>query len=114
VSQIGIKRADFLQKGQEDHVMRPLNQDVEQALPEDPNLAGNGTENAADEADIIADQDETLLASPQEADPNLGADGTENIGEDRAEFVRGEIDVKEAMDRAVREMSYANPPTGKH
>ena len=84
--------------------MRPLNQDIEQAP----------VENAEDEAGIITDQDETLLTSPQEADPNLGADGTENLGEDRAEFVRGEIDVKEAMDRAVRERNYANPVTGKH
>lgn len=76
--------------------MRPQNQNIE-------------TENTADEADIIADQDETLQTSPQETDPNLGAGGTEEIGADREEFTRGEIDVKEAMDRAVREMNYANP-----
>lgn len=94
--------------------MRPLNQETEELANEAPSLPVNGTENAADEANIIADQDETLLANPADIDPNLGADGTENIGEDRAEFARGEIDVKEAMDRATRAMNYANPVTGKH
>ena len=94
--------------------MRPLNQEIEQSTPDDPKLVANGAENAADEANIIADQDETLLTGPVEVDPNLGADGSETFGEDLAEFARGEMDVKEAMDRAEREMSHAHPLTGKH
>lgn len=94
--------------------MRPLNKDLEELAVEAPSIMGNGTENAADEANIIADQDETLTANPGDLDPNLGADGTDEIGEDRAEFARGEIDVKEAMDRATRDAKYANPVTGKH
>ena len=93
--------------------MRPMNQDNEEPTVEAPSIAGNGTENSADEANILADQDETLMANPADVDPNLGADGTEEIGEDRPEFARGEIDVKEAMDRATRAMNYANPTMGK-
>ncbi len=91
--------------------MCPLDQDTKEVVP---NVVENGAENASDEADIIADQDETQLANPSDNDSNLGGDGTDDIGEDRADFARGEIDVKEAMDRTTRAMDYANPITGKH
>jgi hypothetical protein len=89
--------------------MRPLNQDQEELNLETPNIKGNGTENSADEANILTDQDETLLANPNDNDPNIGSDGTPEVGaEGGAEFERGEIDVKEAMDRTQRNMDLIN------
>jgi len=86
--------------------MRPLNQDHEEMIPESPNLPGQGTENLEDEANILADQDETMLANPSDNDPNMGGDGTdEDYGLDPAEFARGEIDVKEQMDRTTENMN---------
>jgi hypothetical protein len=54
-------------------------------------------ENERDEADIIADQDQTLVEDAD--DKNMGADGTRLSESEPADFVRGEIDVKEQMDR---------------
>jgi hypothetical protein len=85
--------------------MRPLNQDNEEMIPESPNLPGNGTENLSDEANILADQDETLLANPADNDVNIGSDGSDEYGLDNAEFANGEIDVKEQMDRATANMN---------
>jgi|GEM_PF-5174954 len=85
--------------------MRPLNQENEEMIPESPNLPGNGTENLADEANILADQDETLLGNAAENDANLGGDGTDEFGLDNAEFANGEIDLKEQMDRATAHMN---------
>lgn len=86
--------------------MRPLNQDFEQSSPESPQI-GDPVENAADEANILADQDETRLADPAANDANLGSDGTaEDFGlDDRGEFARGEIDLKEQMDRTMANMN---------
>lgn len=84
--------------------MRPLNQDHEEMIPEAPNLPGHGTENLEDEANILADQDETLMANPSDNDQNIGSDGTEDFGLETAEFARGEIDVKEQMDRTTKKM----------
>ncbi len=84
--------------------MRPLNQDNEEMIPESPNLPGNGTENLADESDILSDQDETLMAGTDDNDEALGGDGTEEFGLDNAEFANGEIDLKEQMDRATANM----------
>lgn len=85
--------------------MRPLNQENEEMIPESPNLPGNGTENIADEANILADQDETLLGNAAENDANLGSDGTDEFGLDNAEFANGEIDLKEQMDRTTANMN---------
>ena len=85
--------------------MRPLNQENEAMIPESPNLPGHGTENAVDEAGILADQDETLLADARDNDANVGGDGTDEFGLDNAEFANGEIDVKEQMDRATANMN---------
>lgn len=84
--------------------MRPLNQENEEMIPESPNLPGNGTENSADESDILSDQDETLLADASDNDADLGGDGTDEFGLDNAEFANGEIDLKEQMDRATANM----------
>lgn len=80
--------------------MRPLNQEVEQLATETPTLGA--VENAADEANILSDQDETNLADPSANDPNIGSDGTEL--DEPGEFARGEIDVKEQMDRTMAAM----------
>jgi hypothetical protein len=85
--------------------MRPLNQENEEMIPESPNLPGHGTENLADEANILADQDETLLANTLDDDANLGSDGTDEFGLDNKEFANGEIDVKEQMDRATANLN---------
>ncbi len=60
-------------------------------------------EDADDERDIILDQDETALSSPRHADENLGGFGrdTPPLSED-PKFIRGELDVKDQMDRAIR------------
>lgn len=74
--------------------MQPTNPLKQNTVP------GNGAENTADEAKILADQDETLdiNADPTETenDPQVGS----------VEFARGEIDVKEAMDRTMRKMNH--------
>ena len=80
--------------------MRPLNQDSEQLASEPPTLAA--TENSADEADILSDQDETHMTDLSANDPNIGSDGTEL--NEPADFARGEIDVKEQMDRTMARM----------
>ena len=63
----------------------------------------NILENAEDERDIILDQDQTSVLSPRHADENLGAFGrdTPPLSED-PRFIRGELDVKDQMDRAIR------------
>lgn len=65
-------------------------------------------ENAEDERDIILDQDQTSLSSSRHMDENLGAFGrdTPPLSED-PEFIRGELDVKDQMDRAIRSMNNA-------
>ena len=83
--------------------MRPLNQDVELLANEPPTL---GVENAADEADILSDQDETHMTDLSANDPNIGSDGTEL--HEPADFARGEIDVKEQMDRTMAKMDAGN------
>jgi hypothetical protein len=60
-------------------------------------------ENKKDEADILADQDQTVPSDPLTQDENMGAksmtlDASE---EEPGDFMRGEVDVKEQMDRAA-------------
>ncbi len=60
-------------------------------------------ENADDERDIILDQDETALSNRQSMDENLGAFGLDTPPlSDDPKFIRGELDVKDQMDRAIR------------
>ncbi len=68
----------------------------------------NVLENSDDERDIILDQDQTSLPSPSHVDENLGAFGrdTPPLSED-SRFIRGELDVKDQMDRAIRSMNNA-------
>jgi hypothetical protein len=60
-------------------------------------------ENPEDESNIISDQDRTESTDPTEPDDNLGAEGLDNppLSND-PRFIRGELDVKEQMDRAIR------------
>lgn len=60
--------------------------------------------NAEDEANILADQDETHQKNLQANDENIGSDGTDDYALDSADFARGEIDVKEQMDRMTAQM----------
>jgi hypothetical protein len=86
--------------------MRPLNQDREEMIPEPPIAAGQSPENASDEAGILADQDETLQALPTDDSADIGSLGTkEDFGVESRDFqfARGEIDVKEQMDRTTAE-----------
>lgn len=60
--------------------------------------------NGEDEANILADQDETHLKNLQDNDKNIGSDGTDDYALDSADFAHGEIDVKEQMDRMTAQM----------
>ncbi len=73
-----------------------------------PSSDENVLENRDDERDIILDQDQTALTSPQHSDENLGAFGmdTPPLAED-PRFIRGELDVKEQMDRVIRALNKA-------
>ncbi len=61
-------------------------------------------ENPGDESDILTDQDQTFPNTPsQEQDDKMGAI-TQNLNtleDEPGDFMRGEIDVKEQMDRAA-------------
>jgi hypothetical protein len=60
-------------------------------------------ENKKDEADILADQDQTLPTDRLTQDENMGAisNTLESLEDEPADFMRGEVDVKEQMDRAA-------------
>lgn len=74
--------------------MGPFDQENEATIPDSPHLPGEGTENIEDEAQILADQDETSLVAP-----------VDEFGLDNAEFANGEIDLKEQMDRSTANMN---------
>jgi hypothetical protein len=63
-----------------------------------------GAENEQDELDIIGNQDETDPGDINRDDPLMGAGPTDNLGpaEEPGDFMRGEVDVKEQMDRVSR------------
>lgn len=65
-----------------------------------------GSENVRDEAQILADQDQTRNHDLSKLDENMGAVGRtlEPIENEPYDFMSGEIDVKEQMDRASRVM----------
>lgn len=67
-------------------------------------------ENPEDAALILGDQDETLNGDDLQADDTMGADGGEDnplsLENEPDEFVRGEVDVKEQMDRTTERLDY--------
>lgn len=76
---------------------------------ETPSLAPD-LENVDDEADILMDQDETdvdpdaeaLRASARDEDASMGGDGSpESFGVGGGDYARGEVDLKEQMDRTI-------------
>lgn len=66
---------------------------------------GEALENEADEADILSNQDATEKID-QEDDENLGAKSKslDILEEEPEDFLEGEVDVKEQMDRAAKAM----------
>jgi hypothetical protein len=70
--------------------------------------SGNGEadENSNDESDILSDQDLTSKIDLLEDDENLGAHSRslDALEDEPDEFLEGEIDVKEQMDRAAEAM----------
>lgn len=82
--------------------MRPYQQERSQQPQQPPRYKDNvadPVENLDDEAQILSDQDETdpLDLRPEEPDAEGGTDL-----EAPTEFVRGNVDVKEQMDRTTR------------
>ena len=79
------------------------------ASPQEPTPGFTGSagaeifENKRDESDILADQDQTVSADALTADENMGAKSTtlEPLEDEPADFMRGEVDVKEQMDRTA-------------
>ena len=65
--------------------------------------AGEADENSNDEAQILADQDQTTPDNNLTRDENMGApsNSLEAMEDEPGDFMRGEIDVKEQMDRAA-------------
>lgn len=66
--------------------MRERDEDSEKVTVEPPTVEGQASENPADEAKILAGE-----RAPQQ------------LGGDSEEFVRGEVDVVEQMDRRTRQ-----------
>lgn len=64
---------------------------------------GGALENRRDEADIMADQDVTRITNQFSDDENMGAmsNSLESLEDEPGDFMRGELDVKEQMDRAA-------------
>lgn len=67
-------------------------------------------ENERDEADIIGNQDETDSGAPNRDDRVMGAGPTDTLAPsvEPADFVRGEVDLVQQMDRAERAYGYPN------
>ena len=62
-----------------------------------------------DAEDILTDQDQTLYSDPDSEEKSSVALGSDSpsFGQETNEFIRGEIDVKEQMDRTGRVMDAA-------
>lgn len=75
-----------------------------------PSFAGSGRgeadEDPEDETEILTDQDITSKLDLLEDDENLGAHSRalDSLEEEPEEFLEGEVDVKEQMDRAAEAM----------
>lgn len=63
-------------------------------------------ENHEDESQIIGDQDSTNENDITELDENLGAksNSLDDLENEPADFLRGEVDVSEQMERTTRAM----------
>ncbi len=69
-----------------------------------------------DEAQIIADQDMTREGNIMDLDENMGAktNSLDQLEDEPNDFLSGEVDVKEQMDRTTKAMDYAiDRSTGK-
>ncbi|MGZ3723072.1 MAG: hypothetical protein ACXVA9_09090 [Bdellovibrionales bacterium] len=76
---------------------------------DDNSSAGEPVENERDESDILANQDETDIGDVNEDDPLMGAGPTDRFSTAESDdFARGEVDVKDQMDRAGREHDFPN------
>lgn len=64
---------------------------------------GAPAEDPMDEADILGDQDQTKTLQPGTDDENMGAQSysLDSLENEPADFMRGDLDVKEQMDRAA-------------
>ncbi|MEZ0390572.1 MAG: hypothetical protein ACAH59_00025 [Pseudobdellovibrionaceae bacterium] len=64
------------------------------------------SENRRDETGILTDQDQTALGDALTKDENMGAisNSLESLEDEPADFMRGEVDVVEQMDRAASAM----------
>ncbi len=72
-------------------------------------------ENTNDEADILANQDETDIGAVNKDDLVMGAGPTnELVNNEPADFDRGEVDVVEQMKRAERDFEYPNRAAQVH
>lgn len=70
-------------------------------------VPGSAQENPEDESDILTDQDRTSGQNMDLMDDeNMGASSNslESLEDEPADFLRGEVDVKEQMDRAASTM----------
>lgn len=67
---------------------------------------GEASEDTMDEKDILHDQDQTLKKSISSDDENMGAHtrSCDRVEDEPDEFMQGEIDVKEQMDRTADAM----------
>jgi hypothetical protein len=74
----------------------------------DPNFRGEASESEEDEKLIIGDQDETGHGTPDAEDEVMGGMGTDDeFGLQGGQFARGEIDLREQMERTTRIMDHA-------
>lgn len=66
-------------------------------------IPGGASENERDESDILNDQDLTSKINMTADDENMGAKSRtlDSLEEEPDEFIRGDLDVKEQMDRAA-------------
>lgn len=64
---------------------------------------GNDSENKEDESGILTDQDQTAPMNDEPYDENMGAksNSLDTLEDEPGDFLRGEVDVKEQMDRAA-------------
>lgn len=80
-----------------------INSNTEKNLNTSRNQTNEVLENRRDEADVLSDQDITTSSRPHEIDENLGAKSRSlgDLEKEPIDFMSGEIDVKEQMDRAT-------------
>ena len=68
-------------------------------------VPGGAIENSSDEADILSDQDQTFASSDLKADKMGGAGRlSQDLEDEPADFMRGEVDVVEQMNRTRNAM----------